>query len=284
MLDLPKVVDGIRKSGFVLEYQVTELLRAHKWTVISHKYYIDDVQESAREIDLVAYKIYRHADYVMYTTLIVSCKKSDNNAWAFLMRDREVPDPNIDWNPVKVWSNETVLRHILSRDWREGYLRDIATVPILEELFTPSGHLFAFQEIDKMRATVQNDKNIFNATSSLMKAEAYELNRLEKRKKRPVIYTFNLLSIAETDLVILHFAGKDINAMEAGDARFIFNYIVNRSETASRIHFIGFGELDRVLGTYDLLHEANGAFFEKRHSAFYATVFANFEDYMLLRD
>src|SRR5437762_4381369 len=101
--DLNKIVEGIRRSGFILEHRVTEQLRAHKWTIIHNKYYLDDVQESAREIDLVAYKVTRYRDFVTYTALIVSCKKSDETAWAFLTRDRDVGNPNIDWYPVKIW-------------------------------------------------------------------------------------------------------------------------------------------------------------------------------------
>jgi hypothetical protein len=91
MIDLSKVVAGISKSGFVLEHRVSEMLRAEKWSVINNKYYIDDVQESAREIDLIAYKTSRRADFVVFTALVISCKKSDENAWAFLIRDRDEP-------------------------------------------------------------------------------------------------------------------------------------------------------------------------------------------------
>ena len=77
MVDPDKIVAGIAKSGFVLEHKVSDLLRAHKWSVINDKYYLDDVQESAREIDLVAYKISRRSDFLVYTALILSCNRGE---------------------------------------------------------------------------------------------------------------------------------------------------------------------------------------------------------------
>lgn len=284
MTDPAKIVEAIGRSGFVLEHRVTEQLRAHKWAVIHNKYYLDDVQESAREIDLIAYKVGRHRDFVTYTALVVSCKKSDENAWAFLTRDRDIGNPNIDWYPVKVWTNEKVLRHIVAGDWRDAYLGELFETDVLKQLLTPSAELFAFQEVDKVRGSIQNDKNIFNAVSSLMKAEAYELNRLEQRKKRPVIYTFCLLSVADTELFELRFSGDAIEPRQVTEASFVFNYIVNRAETASRIHFVGYSVLDKVLNVYDALHDANAAFFQTLHAGFYAHVFDNYHDYMALSE
>lgn len=284
MIDLSKVVAGISKSGFVLEHRVSEMLRAQKWSVINNKYYIDDVQESAREIDLIAYKVSRRADFVVFTALVISCKKSEENAWAFLIRDRDESDPNIDWYPAKVWSNQAVLNHILSREWKTEYFSTLSTQPGLRYLVRPTGHLFALQEIDKKKGTVQNDKNIFGSVSSLMKAEAYELARLETRASRPVVYTFNLISVADTELITLKFAGDDIEPQQVDDARFVFNYIVNRVETSSRIHFVRIDALERLLKSYSDLHDASAKFFEQLVSRFYANVFARSEDWRFLRD
>lgn len=284
MVDLPKIVAGIEKSGFVLEHRVSEMLRAHKWTVINNKYYLDDVQDSAREIDVIAYKVGRRPDFVAYTALIISCKKSDENAWTFLMRDRDEFDPNVDWYPAKVWSNQSVLKHIFARDWKTGYFATLSTLPNLRYLIRPTGHLFAFQEVDKKKGTVQNDKNIFSSVSSLMKAEAYELGRLEGRASKPVVYTFNLISVADTDLITLSFKGNLIEPEHVADARFVFNYIVSRMETASRIHFVNIGSLDRFLKSYNDLHDASAEFFERLVSNFYTNVFSKADDWLLLQE
>ena len=77
----------ILKTGFVLENQIAQQLKAAKWTVISNRYYVDDAEESIREIDLVAYQATRVQHFDVYTTLLVSRKKSEANAWALLSRE-----------------------------------------------------------------------------------------------------------------------------------------------------------------------------------------------------
>jgi len=72
----------IEKTGFVLENRIAQVLKAAKWTVISNRYYIDDTEESIREIDLVAYQTSKVQHFDVYTTLIISCKKSESNLWA----------------------------------------------------------------------------------------------------------------------------------------------------------------------------------------------------------
>jgi hypothetical protein len=72
----------IRKTGFVLEYKVAEMLRQSGWTVISNKYYEDDLEGSVREIDLVAYKVSNVQQVDVYTTILISCKKSELDVWA----------------------------------------------------------------------------------------------------------------------------------------------------------------------------------------------------------
>ncbi len=91
-----KYAEGIRKTGFVLEYKVANTLRKAGWTVISNKYYEDDFEGSVREIDLVAYKASKIQQIDVYTTLLISCKKSDSDIWALLSRDINLKDPNSD--------------------------------------------------------------------------------------------------------------------------------------------------------------------------------------------
>ena len=92
----------IEKTGFVLEYHVSRALQAHGWNVISNKYYVDDLQETVREIDIVAYKTLMINHIRLYTTIILSCKKSESDAWVLLSKKRDPDDPNMDWYPVHV--------------------------------------------------------------------------------------------------------------------------------------------------------------------------------------
>ncbi len=55
--NLDNFAQEIQKTGFVLENRIAQELKNVGWTVISNKYYIDDLQEAIREIDLVAYRV-----------------------------------------------------------------------------------------------------------------------------------------------------------------------------------------------------------------------------------
>jgi hypothetical protein len=73
-------------------------------------------------MDMVAYQVKDVLGLQVYTTLIISCKKSDKNVWALLSRDRERDDPNVDWSPTHIWSNDRALAFATSQSsWPEQY-------------------------------------------------------------------------------------------------------------------------------------------------------------------
>src|SRR5437879_1314212 len=93
VMDLKNFEKQIAKTGFPLEYRISSLLRSAGWTVINNRYYVDDQEQSVREIDLVAYKARPVQHFNVFTTLIISCKKSDQNVWALLARKKDPFDP-----------------------------------------------------------------------------------------------------------------------------------------------------------------------------------------------
>lgn len=169
----PKLLSAeIRKTGFVLENQIAQELKAANWTVISNKYYVDDSEETVREIDLVAYRVGRVQHFDVYTVLIISCKKSDSNLWALLARDINLKDPNSDWWPLHAWSNDRALSYQLAEAGKaRRYHEQVATLGVVEALSVPAVEVFAFQEMDRASGKPQNDKPIFSAVTSLMKAQ-----------------------------------------------------------------------------------------------------------------
>ena len=94
-----KIIAAINTTGFVFENKVVELLRKNNWTVIGNKYYEDDLTQTVREMDILAYKN-SHIDennVLVVTTLLISCKKNDKNSWIFFTRPSNPEDPNKDW-------------------------------------------------------------------------------------------------------------------------------------------------------------------------------------------
>ena len=260
----------IRKTGFVLENHVAQQLKAAGWTVISSKYYVDDSEEAVREIDMVAYRVSKVQHFDMYTVLIISCKKSEANTWAMLARDINLKDPNSDWWPLHSWSNDKALQYQLAEPGRAKAFHESALVSgVTSALSVPSVEVFAFQEMDKVSGKPQNDKPIFSAITSLMKAQAYELNALPARKKAPSVYQFNLLSVVDTDLIRLMFKGEEITCSPLETEHYLARYIVRKKEIFSRIRFIHSSVFSEVLKDYGRLHLANCKWFGSECDAFY---------------
>lgn len=269
----PNFSDQIAKTGFVLENKIAQALKAAKWTVISNRYYVDDAEESVREIDLIAYQATRVQHFDVYTTLIISCKKNEANAWALLARDIDLKDPNSDWQPLHTWSNDKALVHQLSsKGFAKRYHDGVTQLGVVAAIQTPAVDVFAFQEMNKTSGAPQNDKNIFTAVTSLMKAQAYELGALPQRKKTPAIYQFNLLSIVDADLIRLMFSGTSIEAIAVESEHYIARYIIKKRETFSRIRFLRADSFSDALPDYGALHLANCKIFDSECDVFYCDI------------
>lgn len=270
-MDLKLFEQEIRKTGFVLENRIAQELKSAGWTVISNKYYVDDTEESVREIDLVAYRISKVQHFNVCTALIISCKKSDSNAWALLARDANLKDPNADWWPLHAWTNDKALNFQLAEVGKaRRYHEQLTALGVCEALRVPDVEVFAFQEMDKTSGKPQNDKPIFTALTSLMKAQAYELSALPDRKKAPCIYQFNLLSVVDTDLIRLKFDGAEIHGSQLETEHYLARYIVRKHETFSRIRFVTAKAFGATLQDYGRLHVANCTWFGKECDSFYS--------------
>ncbi len=280
-MDEEKYLQGIERTGFELEYSTADILMKNGWTVISNKYYIDDVQGSTREIDIIAYKVSLEKDIQVYTVLIISCKKSLEKAWVLLSKEKNDKDPNVDWSPVTLWSNNPIIRLIINKfDWKKQYVNK--SKKLMENLFTPSKHIFAFQELNIKSGSPQNDKAIFDSIVSSMKSQDYEINSLESRKKQDAIYNFNLLSVIDAPLHRINY-GTPEKTIEAIDSDiYISNYIINKKEVTSRINFITYDKFQDCLKTYNSLHLHNTGYVEKLFDLYYTDCLKNRDKVKLL--
>ncbi len=251
-----KFLDGIKSTGFGLEFSVSKSLTKEGWTVINNKYYIDDVQGSAREIDIVAYKVTSENGVQVYTVLIISCKKSSENSWVLLAKNKNNKDPNIDWSPVTLWSNQKVLKLVLENyEWKNKYIN--SSKLLYKKLFFPEKHIFAFQELNQKNGKPQNDKAIFNSIVTSMKSQNYEIASLNKRKKEEAIYNFNLVSIVDAPLLRINYGNEEPDIETINSDLYVGSYIINKQETVSRIHFVKSDTFDSCLSIYNELHEHN---------------------------
>lgn len=284
-MNLELIASEIHKTGFVLENQVAQELKEAGWTVISNKYYVDDSEETVREIDLVAYRVSKVKHFDVYTALIISCKKSDSNAWALLARDINLKDPNSDWWPLHAWSNDKALTYQLAEAGKaRRYHEQLIALGVTEALSAPAVEVFAFQEMDKATGKPQNNKPIFSAVTSLMKAQAYELGALPARKKAPAVYQFNLLSVVDTDLVRLMFRGTTIDSAVLESEHYLARYIVRKRETFARIRFVRANAFSVVLQDYGRLHSANCTWFGSEWDTFYTELIKDWRRVEVLAD
>ncbi|MDD5304083.1 MAG: hypothetical protein PHS14_13360 [Elusimicrobia bacterium] len=268
----------ILKTGFVLENQVAQKLKAANWKVISNKYYVDDSKETVREIDLVAYRVTKVQHFTVYTVLIISCKKNEENAWALLARDIDLNDPNAEWWPLHTWSNDKALQYKLAETGKPRlYHEQLKVLGVTEALSTPAVEVFAFQEMNKVSGKPQNDKPIFDAVTSLIKAQAYELSALPARKKAPTIYQFNLVSVVDAELIRLMFRKNEITCSPLDSEHYLARYIVHKRETFSRIRFVKAEAFSSTLQDYSRLHEANCQWFSSECDSFYSGIMRNWE-------
>ena len=276
-MDLHLYKDNIKKTGFPLEFRISETLRERKWSVINSRYYIDDQSGTVREIDIVAYKTRKTQHFHVFTVLIISCKKNEQNLWALLTKKINENDLNMDWKPTHVWTNNKAINFMMSnKDWKNNYYDYAAKYGVKEVLRVPNEHIFAFQEMNIASGKPQNDSSIFGSITSLMKAQAYELSSLPKRKTTNCIYQFNLLSVIDFELIMLQFEKKDVKCCEVEQGHYIGRYIINKEETFAHIHFIKESSFDRILSDYDLHHDANFSFFKELHKTFYTDVLKDF--------
>lgn len=273
-MDLQKIQDNICKTGFKLEYEIASILRNEGWSLITNRYYIDDHEESVREIDILAYKCKKISNISVFTAIIISCKKSETNDWALLARDIEKNDPNADWQPFKGYSSDHAISYFLEKsEWTEMYHeRMIKKCPGI--FSPPEVDIFAFQEMHKEKSTCQNDKNMFNAVTSLMKAQAYEINSLTARRKQtqPVFYQFNLISVLDSELVRIKFEGEKITASNIDEDSYISKYILNKKETTSRIKFLTAKKFGESITEYSILHTENATLVEDLNNQFFKDI------------
>lgn len=218
---------------------------------------------------MIAYKATKIQDFFVYTTLIISCKKSEKNAWALLARPLEKNDPNINWHPIHVWTNDKALNYEVSAmDFGKNYYSKQVKKP-LNALIDPAVDIFAFQEMEKTSGRVQNDKPIFDSITSLMKAQAYELRVLPKRKTDLAIYHFSLISVVDTEIIQLLFSREEIEATEIDSTQFLANYIINKEQDVSKIRFIRSSSFEKSIIDYDKLHTFNCEVFSDYYESFY---------------
>lgn len=276
----PTIEEAIAKTGFVLEHKVASLFEKSNWSVIHNRYYLDDVTDGQREMDMIAYKTILNKNNVrVYTALIISCKKNDEFDWVFLTRKAPGMSMNIKMLPVNIYSNIEELNYQISKiNWqRDVFIKEYDKNSIIDSMYNYNKVVFAYQEIRKSNNAASNDTNIFNSIASLIKAQSFEIKSLKdgRKKDEKVIYNINLLSIADICFHELHYNNDTITTSSINRINYLNRFLISAQELHSKIDFVNFGILDTVIEEYNNLHTWNIKFYEKIDKAFYENIFAD---------
>lgn len=283
-MDYTPYINGINKTGFPLEHKVARQLRDNKWTVITNRYYVDNDEERPREVDIVAYRYCnKHPDFDLFTTIILSCKKSDHSVWTFLSREAAARDPNTDREPFHHYSSSPAFNFMRSKDteWGKTYQKTVLSNNVKDIFSDSKNEIFALQELsngsgekNKGLGKPLGDAAMFAAVMSLMKAQHYELSvKHKKERKKPAIYQFNLLSIVDGEMIEFKFDDEhEIKAQHVLYENYIARYIFDNMETFSRIVFTTYDNFQNAADQYGRLHSTNQKLFAETVDDFYKDI------------
>jgi hypothetical protein len=89
-----KIADFLTTTGFILEMEISELLKKNGYRVSVNKYFFDYDENKKREIDIIALKEINQID----VTLVIECKQNANLDWIFVCSDKS---PGRFYNYIK---------------------------------------------------------------------------------------------------------------------------------------------------------------------------------------
>lgn len=276
-------------TGFFLEHKVAIDLEKNGWQVIHNRYYLDDVNPTQREMDIIAYKVTEVLDIIVYTALIISCKKSVENNWIFMTRDSNGTKNNTVSYPLANYSNDSALKYQMKKNqWNSELKNTLDTkFDLLRSFYATPEIIFAFREYNNVKNTIANDSSIYESINTLLKAQAYELNSLKDgRKDSPCYYNFNLLSINDVvSMIKVHCVEDKMEYLLLEQINYVNRFIVNKQVNHSLVNFISYNAFRTTLTQYDELHTQNTRIVEDELNQFYQNnVFSDYSAKQLIYD
>lgn len=267
-----KLENALEKTGFPLENFVCNHLEKIGWYAIGGRYYCDDIDGKAREIDILSYKIRKGKFVDVCSVLLISCKKDHSNSWVFLSKGKPKKDPNYRWDPVFIFSSNPLIDSLQNdEDFCDQY-RDGMGV-LKNQIIEVDKNVFAFQLVRD--DSPQNDKPIFGSIESLIKAREHERKSLKNKllnkpiKKKRRVYVFNLVTVVDAEMYEAHYVGKDCSIKKTEEVKYLARYIVDKEDVVARIHFVSKSNFERALKKYDSLSGKELIFFDGKISDAY---------------
>jgi hypothetical protein len=288
------ILTAIEKTGFPHENRTAQAFVEAGWSLVTNKYYVDDLSGEVREIDLIAYKVHKLDEYSIYSAVVISCKSTSDNKWVFMTRPAKPSDPNVNSTPLHFWTSDPAAEYSLSQEGFAKAFNERLSTDSPSAWGSTKKEIFGFQELvpvwqprkggvtELTHFNTNNDRALFSSIKSLMKAQAYELGRLPTRWKKPVVYIFSLLSVMDGDMVEVTYGPKDTKVTATALQNYIANYIIKGKEQFSRINFVHTSALRSVISELDKAHENTRTEIETARKSFFATVLHTRAQYSVL--
>lgn len=283
--DIQKAVEH---SGFPLEHYVYGVLKKHQWSVITNRYYIDDIRGIEREVDIVAYKIYLdEIEKIQYiTTLIISCKQSENKTWCFLTRDIDSSDGNIDWTPLHFCTTDKRLEY-MTNNHRESIINQYKSNIATRSLYSFTENVFAYEQLrgasndnekrQKGNLIVCGNEDMYNSIITSIKAVGYEKrSRTEqyKQHKYKRYYTFHILSVFD-GMMVKDYIDKDGNhdIKSIRDIKYLNRHIINNKDNFYIVNFVNKTNFENIIKLFNNVHSENERTLPRLITEFYQNIF-----------
>lgn len=284
-----KIESAVSQSGFPLEHYIGNVLRKHDWRIISNRYYIDDLKNVEREIDILAYKTYTDEDEMIqyYTSLIVSCKKSDKYTWCFLTRKSDTMDCNVDWTPLHFYTSDVRLKYMTEKH-RDFLINKYKTHNAIKNLYDFPESVFAYQQLAVVENTrhgrmqgdyyIDGNDDIYNSIITSIKAlETEKRSRTENtnNKRYKKYYMFHLVSIFDGAMVKDCFDDNGNQQIEPiQEIKYLNRHIVNKVDNFYIVNFTTKENFEYRLKLWDYFHSYNSLLLTKVVSEFYKDIFS----------
>jgi hypothetical protein len=282
-MDYEKIKEAIFNTGFPLEFKISSILKKHGWQTINNRYYIDDVKEIEREIDILAYKCKVDHDnkIAFYTSLIISCKKSSTGLWTFLSTEKPTYDPNFKFFVIANKTSDKRLEKMLDLE-AENIEKSFCSEKRLDGLFKINRKTFGFQQLNKDSYKCEDDKKIYDSIITSIKALEYEIS-IKQNKKNIIsevdttFYNFNLISIFDGEMAEIYFEEDKVKPDSVDNVMYINRHIINKKENFYKVHFIKSSKFEEYLNLYDDLNQVNYQIFDNLIADYYNKIFSSKE-------
>lgn len=242
--DVERLEYTINRTGFPMEYEVQKILENHGWSVVSNKFYVDDVKKIEREIDLVATKRIVNDEILCEVNLIISCKKSESARWFFLTSNHR---GNSSY-PIRYMTDIGMVEYAFENesDLIQSYLGKN-----MKKVMKEDSDIRAYLQINKDSYRDEGNKHIYDSILTTIKAENYENYYRVKYDKslKQYFICYHLLSIFDGKMIEKNLETNIYH--EVDELNYMNRHIISEEDRLYRIHFIRLDVFDSILTEYD---------------------------------